>query len=124
MNKIFLIGNLTKDPEGGTTSNDIQFAKMTLAVNRKFDKGVDFINCTAWRATAENCIKYLSKGKKICVVGSIQINNYEASDGSKRYLTDIQVDEVEFLSQREAEQEKADPKSKLIPEVEQDKLPF
>ena len=127
MNKVILIGNLTKDPEMGETANGIAFCKMTVAVNRRMDKGCDFLNCTAWRTTAENCGKYLSKGKKICVVGSIQINSYETSDGSKRYLTEIQADEVEFLSQRESEQEESEPKqSKLtaVPEAEQYKLPF
>lgn len=124
INKIILIGNLTKDPEMGETANGIAFCKMTLAVNRRMDKGCDFLNCTAWRTTAENCGKYLSKGKKICVVGSLQINTYETKDGDKRSYPEIQAEEVQFLSPVEKQEEEAEPKSKLIPEVEQDKLPF
>lgn len=126
MNKIFIIGNLSKDPEMGVTSNGIAFCKMSVAVNRRMDKGCDFLNCTAWRATAENCGKYLSKGKKVAVVGSLQINSYEAKDGSKRSYPDIQAEEVQFLSaaEQQEEEEKPNVKAKAQLSISDEELPF
>ena len=102
-NKVWLLGNLTKDPESQTTSSGITVCRFTLAVQRKFsnangEKETDFINIVAWRILAENCIKYLSKGKKVAVVGAIQTRSYDAQDGTKRYVTEIVAEEVEFLS--------------------------
>ena len=103
MNKVILIGNLTKDPESQTTSNGTTVCRFTLAVQRRFsnadgEKEVDFLNIVTWRTLAENCIKYLTKGKKVAISGSIQTRSYEANDGTKKYITEIMADEVEFLS--------------------------
>ena len=108
-NKVWLLGNLTKDPESQTTSSGITVCKFTLAVQRKFsnangEKETDFINIVAWRTLAENCIKYLSKGKKVAVVGAIQTRSYDAQDGTKRYVTEIMAEEVEFLSPSEKQE--------------------
>ena len=98
MNKIFLIGNTTKDPESGTTSSGVPYCKFTIAVNRKFEKDkTDFINIITWRGIAETCSKYVKKGRKLGVVGSLQIDSYE-KDGSKRTVVQVVADEVEFLS--------------------------
>ena len=98
MNKIFLIGNTTKDPESGTTSSGVPYCKFTIAVNRKFEKDkTDFINIVTWRGIAETCSKYVKKGRKLGVVGSLQIDSYE-KDGSKRTVVQVVADEVEFLS--------------------------
>ena len=98
MNKVFLIGNLTRDVESGTTQNDIAFAKFTIAVSRRGkEKTTDFLNVIAWRGLAEICSNYGKKGGKVAVCGSIQTGSYE-KDGQKRYTTDIIADEVEFLS--------------------------
>ena len=102
MNKVILIGNLTKDPEFATTTNGVAVVRFTLAVSRKFtnDKGereADFINCVAWRGLAENVDKYVSKGDKVAVCGTLQTRTYEAQDGSKRYATEVIADEVEFI---------------------------
>ena len=90
MNKAFLVGNLTRDPELTTTPNGISVCRFAIAVQRRFansdgERDADFINIVAWRGLAENVAKYVKKGKKVCVVGSIQTRSYEAQDGSKRY---------------------------------------
>ncbi len=106
MNKTVLIGNLTRDAELSTTTNGISVARFTVAVQRKFKNAngeyeTDFINCVAWRNTAENLAKYTSKGSKVGVAGSIQTRSYEAADGTKRYVTEVIADEVEFLNTKQ-----------------------
>ena len=102
MNKVFLIGNLTKNPELTTTANGKSLCRFTLAVQRKFanTQGVreaDFLTITVWGATADNCAKYLKKGSKAAVCGSIRTGSFE-QDGVRRYTTEINADEVQFLS--------------------------
>lgn len=106
MNKWIGIGNLTRDPELTETPNGVAVCKFTLAVNRNFtnangDRECDFINVVAWRKLAENCYDFLSKGKKACVVGSLQTRSYNDSNGEKKYVTEIMADEVEFLSPKD-----------------------
>ena len=106
MNKAILIGNLTRDPETMTTSSGITKCNFTVAVTRRFanQKGVreaDFIPVVCWRQTAELCARYLSKGRKVAVEGSIQTRSYDAQDGTKRYVTEIIADNVEFLGSRD-----------------------
>lgn len=107
MNKVFLIGNLTKDPEMRSTQSGVAVCNFSIAVNRRFrnpqtgQQETDFLNIVAWRQLAELCSKYLAKGRKIAVTGSIQTRTYEAKDGSKRTAWDIVADEVEFLSQNQ-----------------------
>ena len=99
MNKVFLIGNLTRDPEVSNTNNGIPVCKFTLAVSRRFgNTETDFLPVIVWRGQAENCGKFLKKGSKAAVAGSIQTRTYDANDGSKRYITEIVADEVQFLS--------------------------
>lgn len=107
MNKVFLIGNLTRDPELRNTSNGTAVCTFTLAVTRRFKNAnggndTDFLNVVVWRAQADNCAKYLKKGSKAAISGSIQTRSYEV-DGVKRYATDIVADEVQFLSTRSNE---------------------
>lgn len=99
MNKVILIGNLTRDPESGSTQSGVAFCRFSIAVNRRFSKDneTDYFNIVCWRALAENCSKLLAKGRKVCVSGSIQTRQYE-QDGVKRTAFDIIADEVEFLS--------------------------
>lgn len=102
MNKTFLIGNLTRDPELTQTPNGVSVCKMSIAVNRNFtnangERDTDFFNVVAWRGLADNCGKFLSKGKKIAVCGSIQNRSYETENG-KKFITEIMADEIEFLS--------------------------
>ena len=105
MNKVILIGNLANDPETRTTQSGITQCTFRLAVQRRFAnaQGVreaDFLPIVCWRQTAELCARYLSKGRKVAVEGSIQTRSYDAQDGSKRYVTEIIADSVEFLSSR------------------------
>jgi len=105
MNKVYLIGNLTRDPEISTTTSGISVCRMSIAVSRRFSnaeggRDTDFFNVTAWRGTADNCAKFLKKGNKIAVSGYIQTRNYEKADGTKGFSVDIVADEVEFLSSR------------------------
>lgn len=100
MNKVILIGNLTRDPEVGTSQNGVSYCRFSIAVNRRFSREneiTDFFNVVCWRGVAESCGKILQKGRKVCVVGSIQTRQYDAQDGSKRTAFDIVADEVEFL---------------------------
>ena len=127
MNKILLIGNLTKDTEHTTTNNGTAVCKFTLAVARRFnnadgEKETDFINIVTWKALADTCAKWLEKGKKVAVVGSLQIRNYEAKDGSKRQAVEVHADEVEFLSHNEKAKEKTQ-EPDLEP-IDDDTLPF
>lgn len=108
MNKSFFIGNLTKDPELRSTQSGKAVASFTIAVNRRFknqagEAVTDFFPVTVWGQLAEVCGRYLAKGKKVAVVGELQTRNYEAKDGTKRYVTEIVADEVEFLSPKEHE---------------------
>lgn len=103
MNKVILVGNLTRDPELITTSNGVSLCRFSLAVQRRFagpdgEREADFVNIVVWRAQADNCYKYLKKGSKCGVVGSLQTRSYDAQDGTKRYSTDVVAEEVEFLS--------------------------
>ena len=105
MNKVYLIGNLTRDPELTTTTSGISVCRMSIAVGRRFSNAegsreTDFFNVTAWRGTADNCAKFLKKGNKVAVSGSIQTRNYEKADGTKGFSVDIIADEVEFLSSK------------------------
>ena len=108
MNKVYLIGNLTRDPEMRSTSAGIPVCNFSIAVNRRFKNAqtgqqeTDFFNIVAWRQLAELCGRYLAKGRKVAVFGSIQTRSYEAQDGSKRTAFDIVADEVEFLSSANA----------------------
>jgi single-strand DNA-binding protein len=107
---IFLIGNLTRDPELTETPSGVSVCRFSIAVSRDFtnsdgERETDFFNIVVWRGRAENCGKYLKKGNKVAVIGSLQTRSYEDKDGVKRYVTDIIADEVEFLTPKQASQE-------------------
>jgi single-strand DNA-binding protein len=99
MNKATIIGNLTRDPELKTTASGISVCTFTVAVRRPYSKDeTDFIPVVTWRQLAENCAKFLAKGRKVGVAGRIQTRNYETNNGERRYVTEIIADEVEFLT--------------------------
>ncbi len=105
MNKAIIIGNLVRDPELSTTSNGTKKCIFTLGVSRNFasadgTRQSDFIPVVVWRAHAENCAKYLKKGSKAAVCGSIQTRSYDANDGSKRYVTEVVAEDVQFLNSK------------------------
>ena len=100
MNKVILLGRLTRDPELRTTPSGVSVTSFSIAVSRRFQKDqTDFINCVAWRQTAEFVSKYFAKGSMISVVGSLQTGRYE-KDGQTHYTTDVVVDEVYFTGRR------------------------
>ena len=94
MNKCILVGNLARDPELTTTSNGVAVCRFSIAVSRRYASAdgareTDFLNIVVWRNLGENCHKFLKKGSKVGVVGNIQSRSYDATDGSKRYVTEI-----------------------------------
>lgn len=103
MNKAFLIGNLTRDPELAQTNSGKSVCKFSIAVNRNYtqadgEKVTDYFTIVTWNGQAENCARYLKKGKKIAVIGELQQRFFEGNDGVKRTVIEIQAQEVEFLS--------------------------
>ena len=119
MNKVFIIGNLSKDVELMQTNSGVAVAKFSVAVKRTVGDEADFLNVVAWRTLAESCNKYLKKGSKVAVIGNIQTRSYENKNGQKQYITEIVAEQVEFLSKSEPKQEEMTP----IDET-QDTLPF
>lgn len=105
MNKVFLIGNLTKDPEVKTTTGGTSVCTFRIAVSRRFknqqgERVSDFFDIVVWRQLADLCGQYLAKGRKVAVIGELQTRSYDAKDGTKRYITEVVADEVEFLTPR------------------------
>lgn len=105
MNKVILIGRLTRDPEMRTTPSGVATTSFSIAVQRNYanaqgDREADFINCVAWRKQAENIAKYCTKGSQVAVDGRIQTRSYDAQDGTKRYVTEVIADNVTFLGSR------------------------
>ena len=136
MNSLTIIGNLTKDPELRTTATGLSVCSFTVAVNRKKTQQnqqpePDYFRVTAWRERGEVCAKYLTKGKKVCVIGPVSVRTWETQDGKHGASLEVTADEVEFLSsrgdnkpeQKNTEPQKIDEQSGYE-EVEMDELPF
>jgi len=135
-----LIGNLTRDPEMRSTNSGVPVCSFAIAVNRRFKNSegqqeTDFFNVSAWRQLGELCGRFLQKGRKVCVVGSVQLRNYETQDGVKRTSVDVVADEVEFLNapqQSSGEAPAHAPRAETPPpagesgftQVDDDELPF
>ena len=105
MNKVILMGRLTKDIEMRQTPNGVSLARFSIAVNRRFagkdaQQQADFINCVAWRQTGEFIARYFQKGSMIAVVGSIQTRSWDGNDGKKQYATEVIVDEAYFTGSK------------------------
>ena len=104
MNKVLLTGNLARDPEVRYTQSGKACAKFTLAIDRRKsadgNRQADFISCVAWEKTAEVISQYVSKGQKIAVEGRIQTRSYDANDGTKRYVTEVVVQSMEFCGKK------------------------
>ncbi len=108
MNKVILIGRLTKDPELRYTASNIAYCQFTVAVDRRYksengQQTADFIGVAAWRQTAEFVSKYFSKGNKIGITGSIQTRTWDDKEGQKHYITEVVADEVEFVESKKKE---------------------
>ncbi len=135
MNKIFLIGNLTGDPDYSVSASGVPVCRFTVAVNRRFNSGssdgertADFFRVVTFRKTAENCGSFLAKGRKVGVTGSIQINDYTDKEGNRRQSVDVTADEVEFLTPKGEAGESSAPSapkpSRNLEPVSDDSLPF
>ena len=130
MNKVYLIGNLTKDVDIAETPSGVNVARFTLAVSRPYtnadgNRDADFHNCIAWRGLGERIAQFCKKGDKLAIVGSLQNRSYEDKDGNKRYVTEIVVNEVEFLTPKKTDGVKAkEAELEQMREDEQIGLPF
>ena len=134
MNKVYLIGNLTRDPELAVTNSGLSVCRFSLAVQRRYsnsegERDVDFFNIVVWRAQGENCHKYLKKGSKCAVIGSLQNRSYDAQDGAKRNITEIVAEEVEFLTTKSSidnSERVSENKSEVteLEPIDDDNLPF
>mgnify|MGYP002527132560 CR=1 FL=1 len=123
-----MIGRLTKEPEIKLTSNQTQFCNFTIAVDRRFkdangQRQADFINCVAWKNTAVFIQKYFHKGNRIGLTGSIQTRSFDDQNGQKRFVTEVIVDEAEFVESQPA-QTQPEPQFEPNFTVEAGELPF
>lgn len=126
LNKVILMGRLTRDPELRSTPQGVSSCSFSLAVDRNFvkqgeERKADFINCVAWRQTAEFISKYFKKGSMVALEGSIQTRSWDDQDGKKRYVTEVIVSQVYFA---EGKKDSASPMPALPPMGEDDDLPF
>lgn len=135
MNKLTIIGNLTRDPELRTVGSGISVCDFTVAVNRRRtgegQQEADFFRVTAWRQLGENCAKYLAKGRKVCVVGPVSVRTYQTQQGETRAQLEVTADDIEFLSPRDqaeeqyqAQERKAIQNENQFTPVADDGLPF
>ena len=130
MNKIIITGNLARGPETSATQNGVAVCRLSVAVQRDFansdgQRVADFFNVVVWRAQAENCGKYLKKGSKVGIVGSLQNRTFEDRDGNKRTVTEIIASDVEFLSPKEQDEpEVVTAKRVRLEEIEDNDFPF
>ena len=129
MNKVVLLGRLTRDPEVRyTQNNNTMVCSFSLAVNRRFKQegqpDADFINIVAWNKTAEFVAKYFTKGQQVAVVGRIQTRSYDDKDGRKVYVTEVVAEEVHFADSKKDNNTGFEPVEEFTPAQEGEKLPF
>lgn len=128
MNKVFLIGNLTKDPELSETNSGVAVCRFSIAVNRRRtgegEPQTDFFNVTTWRGLAETIAKYVKKGNKVAVTGQLQIRLYETREGEKRTAVEVVAEDVEFLTPKPQESAEESKKPALEPFEDDGDIPF
>ena len=128
MNKITIIGNLTKDPEIRATQNGSRVCSFTVAVNRRKQEGkeqeADFFRVSAWNALGENCAKYLTKGKKVAVIGNVSLMQWTNKDGKQMAGLDVFANEIEFLSPKEQQEPKEEAPRMIEVSADDEGLPF
>lgn len=128
MNQLTIIGNLTRDPELRTTQSGVDVCGFTVAVNRRGKESdtADYFRVTAWRELAQNCHKYLLKGRKVAVTGPVSVSTCQAADGSTRANMEVQAHSVEFLTPKGESAQASIPKAQPqgYEEVTDDDLPF
>lgn len=105
MNKLIIVGNLTRDPELRTTQNGKNVCTFTVAVNRRKGEEADFFRVSAWDQLGDNCQRYLAKGRKVAVVGSVSVNSYTTQNGEHRASLEVSASDVEFLSSKNDSQQ-------------------
>ena len=121
MNRAILVGRLTRDPELRTTNSGVSVVSFTIAVNRTYtstvsgEREADFINCIAFNKQAENLHRFIKKGGLVGVEGRIQTRNYTATDGTKRYVTEVVCDNIQFLEPKSQQQNAFSPYDDLTP---------
>jgi len=125
INRIVLVGRLTKDPELRYTTSNLPVASFTLAVNRMFanqdgEREADFIQCVVWRKQAENMAKFTHKGSLIGVEGRMQTRSYDANDGTRKYITEVVCDSVQYLDTKNTDQKQETASIDIV----EDDLPF
>lgn len=125
MNKLTIIGNLTRDPETRTTQAGKNVCTFSVAVNRR-GEGVDYFRVSAWGALGETCQKYLAKGRKVAVVGPVSVSSYTTQDGQTRADMNVMAQDVEFLTPKELYVYKPAPDTphEDYTQVDDDDLPF
>lgn len=126
MNRVCLIGRLTKDPELRTTKSGVSKTTFTIAVNRRTanedgTRQADFISCIAWRSVADTIFKHFTKGKEIGIEGRIETGSYDAFDGTKRYTTDVVVDNLTFIGNKNTN-DKQEETSKNVNELFEEEI--
>lgn len=132
MNKFIGVGNITRDIEFRTTQSGIDVCSFTIACNRRYvdkisgKREADFINCVAFRQTADFINRYFEKGMKIAVVGALQTRSYDAQDGSKRYVTEVMVEEAEFVTPKAGQDARPEGNERMedVTDDEEYRLPF
>ncbi len=127
MNKLTIIGNLTRDPETRVTQSGSSVCSFTVAVNRRGqDDKTDFFRVSAWNKTGETCQKYLAKGRKVAVTGPVSVSTYTGQDGKAYANLEVMAQDVEFLTPRaeQTEQTPAAPANNGYQEVTDDDCPF
>ena len=122
MQRLFIIGNIVRDPEKRITPQGITVCSFTVAVNRRREAEADFFRVTAWRELGESCAKYLSKGRKVAVIGQVSVSTYEGNDGKTRATMEVTAQDVEFLTPKD--EQKPEPKKTGYVEVTDENLPF
>lgn len=137
MNKLTIIGNLTRDVELRKTQSGHDVANMSIAVNRRARAGeqeqTDYFRVTAWDSMAQTCAKYLAKGRKVCVIGSVSVSTYTGNDGTARAQMEVNAQDIEFVSSRQDDAQTEAPRSRAAAkppqqmeytQVSNDDLPF
>lgn len=128
MNKIELVGRLTKDPEVKNTTNQVAFCNFSVAVDRKYkdqngERQADFINCVAWRQQAGFISHYFKKGSFIGIIGTLQSRSFEDQSGQRRTVHEVVVDEVEFVGDRPKNQNSAE-STQIAPEFTEEEMDY
>jgi len=118
MNKVMLIGRLTKAPELRYTQSGTAVASFTLAANRKFsnqngEHEADFINCVAWQRTAEFVANYFTKGQQMALEGRLQVRSYDGDDGQRRWVTEVVAEQVEFVGSKQENAQQSQPNNNV-----------